>query len=233
MLPISLWYKRVSDEGVTSSTVLINNNALTIPYALGKKNIMPDENIWGQEFYSKAIDNFIDVPVNGLLDPSEKRFFLGSKSMSVPTFFRTSQFSLSEITESNTGISSVSYLLGSSRVSIYTNFDSIISEYLFNAGVFEFFSEIWEKLQTTVNPYDISKEYIERNLVHRFTVESIDVYELNSSVTELVSTSADPASIGFVHVDTIGIQTQQPIFDFSIPTDGSKQIALAFNIKRK
>ena len=83
-----------------------------------------------------------------------------------------------------------------------------------------------------MSPYDISKEYIERNLLERYIVDSIDVYEKSSQRTEVVSIAGTPELDGFTFVNTIGIEARR-FFDFSVPIDGSKQIVLAFNIKRR
>jgi hypothetical protein len=153
--------------------------------------------------------------------------------MSVPSFFRTSNYScLDSSVPSNDSDAAVSYLAGSSRLTVQMDFNKIISDYLFSAGVFEFFSSISDNIGTSLSPYDISKEYIERNLLDRYFVESIDVYQKPFSRTEVVSTTESPEIEGFVFANTIGIQAKR-FFDFSIPVDGSKQVMLAFNIKRR
>jgi hypothetical protein len=153
--------------------------------------------------------------------------------MSVPSFFRTSNYScLDSSVPSNNKDAAVSYMSSTSRLTIQIDFDKIISDYLFNAGIFEFFSTVWDSLETSLSPYDISKEYIERNLLDRYFVESIDVYQKPFSRTEVVSTTESPEIEGFVFANTIGIQAKR-FFDFSIPVDGSKQVTLAFNIKRR
>jgi hypothetical protein len=58
------------------------------------------------------------------------------------------------------------------------------------------------------------------------------VYQKPFSRTEVVSTTESPEIEGFVFANTIGIQAKR-FFDFSIPVDGSKQVMLAFNIKRR
>lgn len=229
----NLWYRRVSQQGVNTGTININGTLLNVPYALGRKSVSPASNVWGEGFYSIATDNFVDVPIEGIKDPMEQRFFLASKSMSVPTFFRTSEYSVSESTPgSNTNNVSVTYMFGENRISLQMDFDSIISDYLFNAGIFSFFSSIESSLGQGVNPYETSKQYIDRNLLNRYSVESIDVYQRPNSRTEVISLDTSPEQEGFTLVNTIGIQ-QVRFFDFSIPVDGSKQVALAFNIKRR
>lgn len=229
----NIWYRRVSDQGVNSGNININGNILRVPYALGRKTASPLLNVWAEDFYSKAADSFIDVPIEGIQDPKDYKFFLSSKVMSVPSFFRTSNYSsLDSSVPSNHADASVSYIAGQTRLTIQVDFEKVISDQLFNAGVFEFFSSIWDSLETSLSPYDISKEYIERNLLGRYSVESIDVYQRPSERTEVVSTIGSPELEGFVFDNTIGIQTSR-FFDFSIPIDGSKQIVLAFNIKRR
>lgn len=228
----NIWYRRVSEQGVDSGMINVNGETLKIPYAIGRKTIKPFTNVWGEDFYTVAEDNFIDVPVSGIEDPKDQKFFLSSKAMSVPTFFRTSQYSSVDASNSsNPQDSTVSYLLGSSRLNMQINLKKAISDYLFNNGVFAFFSRVSEQLGTTINPYDISREYIERNLLGRYRVDSIDVYQKTSSTTEVISTDVNPESNGFEFINTIGIQ-QESFFDFSIPVDSAKQIVLAFNIKR-
>lgn len=229
----NLWFRRVSDQGVNTGNINVNGTILKVPYALGRKSVPPTFDVWSEEFYSKAVDNFIDVPIEGLQDPKDYRFFLSSKVMSVPSFFRTSNYScLDSSVPSNDSDAAVSYLAGSSRLTVQMDFNKIISDYLFSAGVFEFFSSISDNIGTSLSPYDISKEYIERNLLDRYFVESIDVYQKPFSRTEVVSTTESPEIEGFVFANTIGIQAKR-FFDFSIPVDGSKQVMLAFNIKRR
>lgn len=229
----NIWYRRVSDQGVNSGNINVNGNILRVPYALGRKSESPLLNVWGSGFYSKAADKFIDVPIEGLQDPKDYKFFLSSKVMSVPSFFRTSNYScMDSSVPSNSMDASVSYISSQTRITIQLDFERIVSDYLFNAGIFNFFSSISDSLETSLSPYEISKEYIERNLLDRYIVESVDVYQKPSERTEVVSIDGSPETQGFAFVNTIGIQAKR-FFDFSIPIDGSKQIVLAFNIKRR
>jgi hypothetical protein len=231
--PTSLWYRRVSEQGVNSGNINVNGTALNIPYAIGRRQVSPLLNVWGQGFYSFAEDNFVDSPVQGIRDPKDQKFFLSSKVMSVPSFFRTSNYSVSEVLEgTDVKNSSVTYVSGNTRLSVQIDLEGIVSNYLFNAGVFKFFSDVWESLNTTISPYQISKEYIDRNLLNRYIVDSIDVYQRPYSRTEIVSSELSPEYEGFGFINTIGIQAMR-FFDFSIPIDGSKQVMLAFNIKRR
>ena len=226
---INLWYRRVSDQGVNIGRLNIRGNVVNVPYAIGRKTLSPLVNTWGEGFYSRAEDNFIDVPVSGTEDMEDDRFFLSTKIMSVPSFFRTSEFSSSRVSDgSSDQNASVRYLPTQNRLTMYIELDRIISDHLFNSGVFAFFSSIWESLSTTTSPYTLSREYIERNLLDRYYVDSIDVYTRPSTVTEVVSVID---TSGFTMVDTIGVQ-QKSFFEFSIPVDGSKDVSLAFNIKR-
>jgi hypothetical protein len=229
----NLWYRRVSEQGVNSGNIDVNGTVLNVPYAIGRRRISPLTNVWGEGFYSFAEDNFIDSPVQGIVDPKEQKFFLSSKVMSVPSFFRTSNYSVSEVIEgTDAKNSSVTYVSGNTRLSVQIDLEGIVSDYLFNSGVFAFFSDTWEELDTTIGPYQISKEYIDRNLLNRYSVESIDVYQRPYSRTEIVSGELSPEQQGLEFVNTIGIQSMR-FFDFSIPIDGSKQVMLAFNIKRR
>jgi hypothetical protein len=231
--PTSLWYRRVSEQGVNSGNINVNGAVLNVPYAIGRKQVSPLLNVWGEGFYSFAEDNFIDSPVQGITDPKDQKFFLSSKVMSVPSFFRTSNYSVSEVIEgTDAKNSSVTYVSGNTRLSVQIDLEGIVSDYLFNSGVFAFFSDTWDELNTTISPYQISKEYIDRNLLNRYSVESIDVYQRPYSRTEIVSSELPPEQQGFEFVNTIGIQAMR-FFDFSIPIDGSKQVMLAFNIKRR
>jgi hypothetical protein len=226
---INLWYRRVSEQGVNIGRLNIRGNVVNVPYAIGRKTLSPLVNTWGEGFYSRAEDNFIDVPVSGTEDMEDDRFFLSTKIMSVPSFFRTSEFSSSRVSDgSSDQNASVRYLPTQNRLTMYIELDRIISDHLFNSGVFAFFSSIWESLSTTTSPYTLSREYIERNLLDRYYVDSIDVYTRPSTVTEVVSVID---TSGFTMVDTIGVQ-QKSFFEFSIPVDGSKDVSLAFNIKR-
>lgn len=231
--PTNLWYRRISQQGVNSGSININGTLLNVPYALGRKSVSPLLNIWGEDFYSVASDNFADSPVEGIMNPKELKFFLSSKVMSVPTFFSTSNYSVSDANDgSEIENSSVTYISANNRLSIQVDFDSVVSNHLFNAGVFEFFSSISEDLGSNVNPYELSKEYIDKNLLNRYSVESIDVYQKPYSRSEVVATGSSPELEGFTLSNTIGIQATR-FFDFSIPIDGSKQVVLAFNIKRR
>lgn len=227
------WYRRISNQGVNMGTLNINGTLTKIPYAIGKRTIDPAINTWGDGFYSMAEGPFVDVPVMGILDPKDQRFFLSSKSMSVPSFVRTSSYSF---IDSSIGIdtqnAAVSYIAGPSMLSIQIDLAAVISECLFNSGVFSFFFNVWDELGTNVSPQDISKEYIERNLLERYSIKSIDVYQRPFAITEIVSVPGSPEDEGFTQVDTIGI-AEQRFFDFSIPIDFSKQVVLAFNIKRR
>jgi hypothetical protein len=229
ILPLNVWYRRVSEQGVSTGNINVNGQILKVPYALGRKSVQPLEDVWAPDFYSRAADSFIDVPVDGLDDPKECRFFLSSKSMSVPTFFRTSTYScLDASVPSSHGSASVTYIPGQSRLTVNVDLSSVVSDYLATSGVLEFFLSI----PTDLNPYGVSKEYIERNLLDIYSVESIDIYQRPSTRTEVVSIDGSPEQQGFVFVDSIGIEAKR-IFDFSIPVDGSKQTVLAFNIKRR
>ena len=229
----NIWYRRVSDQGVNTGNINVNGNILRVPYALGRKIESPLVDTWGEGFYSNATDNFIDVPIDGIQNPKDQKFFLSSKAMSVPSFFRTSNYScMDSSVPSNSIDAAVAYISGQTRLTIQVDFEKIISDHLFNAGVFGFFSSIWESIGTSLSPYDISKEYIERNLLDRYIVESIDVYQKPSQRTEVVSIIGRPETEGFTFINAIGIEAIR-FFDFSIPIDGSKQIVLAFNIKRR
>jgi len=231
--PLSIWYKRVSEKGVNFGTINMNGKLLKLPYAIGRRNFSPITDVWGSDFYVMAEDEFVDVPIEGIKDPVDHKFFLASKSMSVPTFFRTNTYSCLDFSvPSNSSESAVFYSSIGTGLKIHIDFDRVISDHLFNSGVFSFFSSIWEELNTTLSPYEISKEYINRNLLYRYSVESIEVYERPFSRTEVVSIEASPESEGFKMVDSIGIQESRS-FDFDIPVDGTKQILLAFNIKRR
>lgn len=230
---ITLWYRRVSQDGVSSGSINVNGNMLHVPYAIGRRNISPLTNVWGNGFYSKAIDVFIDDPVDGLNDFGDMAFFLSSKAMSIPSFFRTTTYSTADFSISGDNQqSAVSYMSSGSRLSIQIDFERIISEHLLNAGVLSFFSSIWESIGTKITPYELSGEYIRRNLLDRYAVQSIDVYQKESLIPGVVSISGSLDGEGFSYVNTIGIEEPRS-FDFSIPLDGSKQIVLAFNIKRR
>lgn len=226
---LNLWYRRVSAQGVNIGRINVNNNVINVPFAIGRKIVSPLTNTWGEGFYSRAEDNFIDVPVSGTEDLEDDRFFLSTKAMSVPVFFSTSEFSVAALTDGvDPQNTAVKYMLTQNRLTMYIELDRIISDYLFNQGVFSFFSSISEALGENVDPYTLSREYIKRNLLDRYYVDSIDVYARPSELTQVVPSLG---TSGFTKVDTIGVQ-QNLFFEFSIPVDGSKDVSLEFNIKR-
>lgn len=228
---IFLWYTRVSSFGVNSGFINMNGETIRFSYPLGRRNISPMKNTWSDDFYLSAVDEYVDVSNSGFDDIMDHKFFFSSKSMSVPSYFRTTDFSISNLEESEDIRSSVNWKKVGERLTISIDFNRIIESYLFNSGVFAYFQSIEEELKTERTIYDLTKEYINKNLLDRYYPVSIEVYSKPDTITQVISTQDNPEINGFSKIDTIDIQSRR-YFEFSVPVDKSQQISLAFNIKR-
>lgn len=228
---IFIWYRRVSVEGVSSGFININDTTVNFPFPIGRRTLSPLKNTWSNDFYLLSTDEYVDDSRGGLENMKDSRFFLSSKAMVIPTYFKTFNFSVSDLGQAPESLTAVQWIQTGSRLTISVDFDKIIESYLFNAGVFNYFQTIFADLETDKTFYELTKEYIAKNLLDKYYVTSIDVYSKPYQITQVVSSETDPELTGFFKADVINIESRK-YFEFSVPVDKSQQIALTFNINR-
>lgn len=225
----NMFYHKVNDENARNILKLSQSTDKLPVYpkigeiAIDKKDLNLFKSKYSSDYFSKSLSGGASTLVHGTLTPSEIRSFFSSTIMKVRDEYDITAYQvteeesleiLDEIRVSDKSTTSIHFF--ETEEQVFADFylpDAIVSELLeYNAGVYlERYIEPLNSFGDKTTLKDDVVEYIKRNVVNRFIVDSISIYalesrELNQTSFESLTSPSNITAGGFVEQSNYDIK---------------------------